>query len=118
MECLQVETSFSQIILWTLLNSLLFVRGTMQEEALNSWGWTALHYAAWHNKIQMVELLLCHGATVDAKDSEASRQDAAYIARFHHMAAAGQASWFSTWCVCAGCNAAGFSSMHKLYSIG
>jgi len=54
----------------------------VQEEALDSWGWTPLHYAAWHNKIQMVELLLSHGASVDATDSEASQQHAAYIARF------------------------------------
>ncbi len=64
---------------------------TVQEEAFDSWGWTPLHYAAWHNKIQMVKLLLSHGASVDAKDSEASQQDAAYIARFHSMVAAGQA---------------------------
>ena len=60
----------------------------MQEEVLDSWGWTPLQYAAWHNKIQMVELLLSHGASVDATDSEASQQHAAYIARSHHMAAA------------------------------
>lgn len=88
----------------------------MQEEALNSWGWTPLHYAAWHNKIQMVKLLLSHGASIDAKDSEASQHHAAYIAGFHYMAATGQALKFNTCCVCAGGNAAGFGSMHKLYS--
>ena len=63
----------------------------MQERGLNSWGWTPLHYAAWHNKIQVVELLLSHGASVDVKDSEASQQDAAYIVRFQPMFAVGQA---------------------------
>ncbi len=37
----------------------------MQEETLSSWGWTLLYFAAWHNKIQMVELLLSHGASVE-----------------------------------------------------
>jgi len=44
----------------------------MQAKALSRRGWTPSHYAAWHNKIQMVELLLSHGALVDVKDSEAS----------------------------------------------
>ncbi|KAL0022891.1 hypothetical protein WJX77_004196 [Trebouxia sp. C0004] len=46
----------------------------VQEEALGSWDWTLLCYAAWHDKIQMVELLLSHGASADVKDSKACQQ--------------------------------------------
>ena len=49
----------------------LLISAAMQAKALSRRGWTPLHYAAWHNKIQMVKLLLSHGALVDVKDSEA-----------------------------------------------
>lgn len=41
---------------------------TAQDEALNSWGRTPLHHAAFHSQMDMVKLLLSHGAAVNATD--------------------------------------------------
>lgn len=41
---------------------------TAQDKALRSWGWTPLHHAALHNHMDMVKLLLSHGADVNATD--------------------------------------------------
>lgn len=41
-----------------------------QDAALSRWGWTPLHRASLHDHVDMVKLLLSHGAGKDAADSE------------------------------------------------
>ena len=43
-----------------------------KEEEDGSWGWTPLHWAALHNQVEVVQLLLSHGADIDAVDCKAS----------------------------------------------
>ena len=44
-----------------------------QDDTWVSEGWTPLHYAAWVDDIDMAELLLSHGANVDAADDAVHR---------------------------------------------
>ena len=42
---------------------------TVQDDGLRRWGWTPLHCALLHDHIDMVKLLLAHGAAVEAVDN-------------------------------------------------
>ena len=51
---------------------VLTVPQQAEEEGHGNWGWTPLHRAALHNQIEVVKLLLSHGADIDAADCKAS----------------------------------------------
>jgi len=49
-------------------------------------GWTALHYAARHGHIKVAQLLLRHGANLDARTNRSRRIPADYAAQYGHDA--------------------------------
>lgn len=48
----------------------LLDRGAKASTALDSYGMTALHYAAWHGRTDAVSLLLSAGSSVDARNKD------------------------------------------------